>query len=81
MTAADTANIVCLGPAALSSLRESLERTLGDEAAPLMQEVGYASGPEMFQSFKSWLSTRADISDPCELDASFLSSMVSDFFE
>ncbi len=81
MTAADTANLVCLGPTALPCLRESLERTLGDQAAPLMQEVGYASGAEMFQSFKSWLNTRAGISDPGELDASFLSSMMSDFFE
>ncbi len=81
MTAADTANLVCLGPAALPCLRESLERTLGDQAAPLMQEVGYASGAEMFQSFRSRLSTRADISDPGELDASFLSPMVSDFYE
>ncbi len=81
MTAAETANLVCLGPAALRCLRESLERTLGDQATLLMQEVGYASGPEMFRSFKSWLSTRAGISDPGELDASFLSSMVSDFFE
>jgi len=81
MTAADTVNLVCLGPTALPRLRESLERTLGDQAAPLMQEAGYASGAEMFQSFRSWLSARADISDPGELDASFLSSMVSDFFE
>ena len=81
MTAADTANLVCLGQAALPSLRESLERTLGDQAAPLMQEVGYASGPEIFQSFKSWLSIRTNVSDPGELDASFLSSMMSDFFE
>ncbi len=81
MTAADNANLVCLGPAALVSLRESLARTLGDQAAPLMQEVGYASGPEMFQSFKSWLNARAGIADPGELDASFLGPMVSDFFE
>ena len=81
MTAAHNATLVCLGPAALPSLRESLERTLGDQAAPLMQEVGYASGPEMFQSFKSWLNSRAAIEDPGELDATFLSSMVSDFFQ
>ncbi len=81
MTAAHNANLVCLGSAALPSLRTSLEQTLGDQAAPLMQEVGYASGPEMFQSFKSWLNARAAIEDPGELDATFLSPMVSDFFQ
>jgi predicted hydrocarbon binding protein len=81
MTAADNASLVCIGPAALRSLRESLERTLGDQAAPLLQEVGYAAGPEFYQSFKSWLETRANIADPAELDASFLGPMVSEFFE
>jgi predicted hydrocarbon binding protein len=62
-------------------LRESLERTLGDQAAPLLQEVGYASGPEIYQSFKSWLYTRADVADPSELEASLLSSTLSEFFQ
>ncbi len=81
MTAADNASLVCLGPAALHSLRESLERTLGDQAAPLLQEMGCAAGPEFYQSFKSWLGTRANVEDPAELDASFLGPMVSEFFE
>ena len=81
MTAAENASLVCLGSASLRSLRESLERTLGDQAAPLLQEVGYASGPEIYQSFKSWLHTRADVADPSELDASFLGSMGSEFFQ
>lgn len=81
MTAAENATLVCLGSASLRSLRESLERALGDQAAPLLQEVGYASGPEIYQSFKSWLHTRADVADPSELDASFLGSMVSEFFQ
>lgn len=81
MTAVDNASLVCIGPAALRSLRESLERTLGDQAAPLLQEVGYAAGPELYQSFKSWLGTRANVEDPAELDASFLGPMASEFFE
>jgi predicted hydrocarbon binding protein len=81
MTAADSASLVCVGPATLRALHESLERTLGDQAAPLLQEVGYASGPELYQAFKSWLGTRANVAEPAELDASFLSPMVSEFFE
>jgi predicted hydrocarbon binding protein len=80
MTPADSANLVCLGKGVLHTLRDALERTLGDQAAPVLQEVGYTSGPEVYRAFTAWLRTRADVPDPSDLDAAFLGAMLSEFF-
>ncbi len=73
--------LIGLGPASLHTLRAALERSLGEHAAPLLQETGYASGPEVYQAFASWLRTRANVADPADLDATFLGQMMSEFFE
>lgn len=73
--------LVGLGPSSLHSMRAALERTLGEQAAAVLQEVGYASGPEVYRAFADWLRDRANVSDPAELDASFLGQMLSEFFE
>ena len=81
MTATDEVGLVSLSPATLSFLRASLDRLLGGEAAPLLQEAGHASGPTVYSAFRSWLRERTDISDPPDLDSTFLGPMLSDFFE
>lgn len=73
--------LVSLGPASLRTLRAALERSLGEQAASVLQETGYASGPEVYQAFASWLQTRANVADPADLDATFLGQMLSEFFE
>lgn len=80
MTPADNPKLVCLGQGVLHALREALERTLGDQAAQVLQEIGYASGPEVYQAFAAWLQTQADVPNPSDLDASFLGEMLSAFF-
>ena len=74
-------SLVGLGPASLRTLRVGLERAVGEHAASLLQEIGYASGPEVYQTFASWLQTRANVADPADLDATFLGPMMSEFFE
>ena len=83
MNTADGGNdgLVGLGPASLRTLRAALERALGGHASSLLQETGYASGPEVYQAFASWLQTRANVADPADLDATFLGQMMSEFFE
>ncbi len=81
MTAAERNGLISLGPAGLRSLRAALERSVGEQAAPLLQEAGYAAGPEVYQAFASWLRTRANVTDPADLDAAFLGEMVSEFFQ
>ena len=64
----------------LQAMRASLEETLGDEAAPLLQQVGFASGDEMYDAFAQWLDEDRGTSDPVELEASHLSDALSSFF-
>ena len=73
--------MVCIGPTVLQSLRESLESVLGEQAAQVLQEVGYSAGPEIYESFRPWLDQRANVAEPLELDASYLGPMMSEFFE
>jgi predicted hydrocarbon binding protein len=68
--------VLSIGSATILSLRG----LLGDQAAPLLQEAGYASGTAMYQAFQKWLEERSGVADPAELDVSYLGPMVSEFF-
>ena len=70
-----------LAPSLLTTLRTSLDRVLGDSAAPVMQEAGFASGGDVYDAFRSWLEDKAGLDDPQKLDAELLGEMLSGFFD
>jgi hypothetical protein len=43
-----------------AALRAALIRDAGPAAAAYLQEAGYAGGEALFDSFRSWLSTRTE---------------------
>ena len=73
--------IIGVGTHVLHSLRQSLLRDLGEEAAGYLQEAGFAAGEQVYDSFLSWLPEFAGVSDPADLDASTLGEVLSAFFE
>ncbi len=54
---------------------------MGDGAAPMLQEAGYAAGDDFFEGFRAWLEEHANIQDPADLDANSLGLALSGFFE
>jgi predicted hydrocarbon binding protein len=79
MTAYD-GSVLGLGSRMLHRLRAVLERDLGEQAAPALQEAGYAAGDELFDAFTGWLAERTGVTDPGELDARHLSDQLGGFF-
>jgi hypothetical protein len=73
-------DVVGLGRRAQHTLRHTLERDLGDQAAITLQEAGYAAGDETYVAFSRWLADYAGVSDPAELDADTLSDVLGAFF-
>jgi predicted hydrocarbon binding protein len=74
-------NIIGVGQQVLHSLRQSLTRDLGENAAVYLQEAGFAAGKQVYDSFLSWLPNFAGVDDPADLDVSTLSEVLSAFFE
>ncbi len=72
--------LIGLTPSLLRSLRTSLERVLGDSAPQVLQEAGFASGGDVYDAFASWLSDKAKLDNPQDLDAELLGEMLSGFF-
>jgi len=76
----DTLPLVSLPSGILPTLRHSLERVLGDQAAPLLQEAGFTSGEEVYEAFAEWLTSSLDIREPEGLAADALGEVMSRFF-
>jgi predicted hydrocarbon binding protein len=74
-------NIIGVGSQVLHSLRQSLSRDFGDEAAVYLQEAGFAAGKQTYDRFLSWLPEFAGVDDPTDLDVSTMSEVLSAFFE
>ena len=72
--------LVSVPPALLTNLRRSLERVLGDQTAPLLQEAGFSSGEVVYDRFAAWLAETTDVSDPEGLAADALEDVMSQFF-
>jgi len=75
------ARLIGLTPSLLTTLRKSLDRVLGDSAAQVLQEAGFASGGDVYDAFRSWLANQASLKDPQDLDADLLGEMLSGFFD
>ena len=80
MITSDT-RLIGLTPSLLKTLRTSLDRVLGESAAQVLQEAGFASGGDVYDAFASWLADEAELNDPQDLDAELLSEMLSGFFD
>jgi predicted hydrocarbon binding protein len=63
----------------IHTLRASLERDAGLQAATHLQEAGFAGGEELYNSFNTWLSWRHKLDQPADLDVQFLSEVLSEF--
>jgi predicted hydrocarbon binding protein len=71
---------VRLGRKVLHQLRAALERDTGLQAASYLQEAGFAGGEELFAEFSEWLLATRGVERPAELDAQYLSEVLSQFF-
>lgn len=73
-------HLLGIGPQALHALRHTLERDFGEQAAAALQEAGYASSEQCYETFRQWLERQADLTDPAQLAASALPEALTDFF-
>src|SRR2546430_9259608 len=72
---------VTIGRGALRQLHHSLLRDAAAQAVAILQEVGFAAGEGVYQSFCAWLPVQTGVSRPDELDAGELSEVLSAFFQ
>jgi predicted hydrocarbon binding protein len=74
--------VIGIGAGALHAIRATMIQDLGfDEGAARLQALGYAAGDELYASFREWLPSHTDVSDPLALDADTLTDVLSAFFE
>ena len=71
---------VRLGRKVLHQLRAALERDTGLQAASYLQEAGFAGGEELHTEFAEWLLATRGVEGPADLDAQYLSEVLSQFF-
>jgi predicted hydrocarbon binding protein len=69
-----------LGRKVIHQLRAALERDTGLQAASYLQEAGFAGGEELHAEFAEWLVATRGVERPADLDAQFLSEVLSQFF-
>jgi predicted hydrocarbon binding protein len=71
---------VFLGRRSLHQLRAALERSLGVQAAPLLQEAGFASGEAMTGALQDFVKARYGVDRMQDLDAGYFGEALSGFF-
>jgi predicted hydrocarbon binding protein len=69
-----------LGRRSLHQLRAALERSLGVQAAPLLQEAGFASGEATTAALQAFVRERYGVSRMQDLDAEYFAEALSGFF-
>lgn len=69
-----------LGRKVIHQLRAALERDTGLQAASYLQEAGFAGGEELYAEFSKWLAATRGVERPADLDAQYLSEVLSRFF-
>lgn len=69
-----------LGSRSLHTLRASLERDLGGNAATYLQEAGFVGGTDLFNAFCAWLADSTGVADPSGLDVAHLPGLLTAFF-
>ncbi|HSC58839.1 MAG TPA: V4R domain-containing protein [Gemmatimonadales bacterium] len=71
---------VSVGARTLHTLRASLERDLGGNAATYLQEAGFSGGGELYGAFTAWLAGSTGVSEPGALDRAHLPGILTAFF-
>jgi uncharacterized protein len=72
--------VLGMGAGLLRRLRGVLERDLGEQAAPALQEAGYGAGEDLYEAWATWVNARAGVADPGHLGAEHLSQLLSEFY-
>lgn len=72
--------LLSIGHQALHRWRQTLEQNLGAGAPACLQEIGSATGEELYEAFRQWLPGHTGLSDPGELDAEKFGEVLSAFF-
>lgn len=72
---------VTIGRGALSQLRRSLVRDAADHAVGILQEAGFAAGEGIYEAFRGWVAAETGVTEPQNLDAARLPSVMSGFFQ
>ncbi len=72
--------LIRIGQTALHRWREALERRVGANAATCLQEVGAASGADIYEAFQRWFPMHTGLDDPGELRADRFGEVLSAFF-
>jgi len=73
-------SLLRVGGGLLRRLRTVLERDLGEQAAPALQEAGFAAGDELYDAWATWVGKRSGVADPGQLDATHLGEMLGAFY-
>lgn len=73
-------NLVGVPATLLPALRQSLHQALGEQAPQVLQETGFACGAAAYAAFSEWLRETVGVTQPEDLDATFLGETLSDFF-
>lgn len=79
-TVAGSTPSVALGRAGLRQLHASLLAHAPDQAITILQEAGYAAGPDLYATFSAWLPGRAGVDRPEDIDAAAFADVLSEFF-
>jgi uncharacterized protein len=79
MTTAESQTLT-LGKRSLHQLRAALERSLGVQAAPLLQEAGFASGEALSDELQRFAKERYGVDRLQDLDVQYLGEALSGFF-
>lgn len=69
-----------LGRRSLHQLRAALERALGVQAAPLLQEAGFASGEAVTTALQAYVKEHYGVDRVQDLDAQYFAEALSGFF-
>jgi hypothetical protein len=69
-----------LGRRSLHQLRSALERSLGVQAAPLLQEAGFASGEAMTAELQEYVREHYGVEKAHDLDEVYFGDALSGFF-
>src|SRR5438093_10326889 len=76
-----SADGLTIGRGALRQLHHSLLRDAADQAVAILQEVGFAAGEGVYQSFCAWLPAQTGAARPDHLDAGQMSEALAAFFQ
>jgi len=71
---------LAIGRGTLRQLHASLASHAPEQAITILQEAGYAAGEAIYRAFGAWLTERAGVDTPGNLDSELLTDMLSEFF-